>query len=529
MPNLVLDPVTRIEGHLRVEVEIENGKVKDAWSAGTLFRGIELILQGRDPRDAWHLTQRICGVCPVPHGIASVLALEDAFKVQPPEPARIVRNLIEGTQMLHSHILWFYHLNGLDYVDIISSLQARPKEGSLLSVKDKIKTFVDRGQLGPFANAYWGHPAYRLPADLNLLILAHYLQALEIQLKATKPVAVLGGKWPMHMNTPPGGLTKVPTIQQIKSFLYLVKELQDFINNVMFQDLLILASFYMDYAYTGRGVENYLAWGVFEDMSRDPKKRFLPPGAIFKENGQREDAFPTELKEHVCHSFYEPREPLTPFQGETKPRFVEYSTSGSYSWIKAPRYKGMPMEVGPLARLLVAYLSGNEPVRQEVDGLLKQLGQAGNLEVLKSVIGRIAARVLESKLIAARMEEWLLELIEELKKEEVEVYREYDLPEESEGVGLWEAPRGALGHWVKIKRGRIANYQCVVPTTWNASPRDDNHQRGPLEEALVGTAVEDPSKPIEILRIIHSFDPCLACAVHVIDPETNEIYKIKVG
>ncbi len=528
MPKLVIDPVTRIEGHLRVEVEIENGKVKDAWSAGTLFRGIELILQGRDPRDAWHITQRICGVCPVPHGLASVLALEDAFKVQPPEPARIVRNLIEGTQMLHSHILWFYHLNGLDYVDIISSLQARPKEESLINVKNKISTFINRGQLGPFANAYWGHPAYRLPPDLDLLLLAHYLQALEVQLKATKPTAVLGGKWPMHMNTPPGGLTKVPTIQQIKSFLYIVKELQDFVNTVMYQDLLTLAPFYLDWANKGRGVGNYLAWGVFEDRSREPKKRFLPRGVVFDGKGQGEDAFPAEVKEHVCHSFYESKGPLNPQRGETKPRFIEYSTQESYSWLKAPRYKDMPMEVGPLARVLVAYLSGHELIGKEVDSLLKQLGQEGNLEILKSVLGRIAARVIESRVIAAKMEEWLLELIEELKKEKVEVYQEYELPKESEGLGLWEAPRGALGHWVQIKNGRIANYQCVVPTTWNASPRDDYNRRGPLEEALVGISVEDPKRPIEILRVIHSFDPCLACAVHVIDPTTNEIYKIRV-
>jgi len=528
MARLVIDPVTRIEGHLRIEVEIEKGKVKDAWSSGTLFRGIEMILKGRDPRDAWLITQRICGVCPVPHGLASVFALEDAFNIEPPNIARIVRNLMEGTQILHSHILWFYHLNGLDYVDIISALQAFPKEKFLKDVKEKISSLVRSDQLGPFANGYWGHPAYRLPPDLNLLVVSHYLQALEMQLKATKPTAILGGKWPMHMNTPPGGLTKVPTIQQIKTFLYTIRELRDFVNNVMYTDLLALAPYYIDWASRGKGVENYLSWGVFEAKSNEPEERIFPRGIIFKEEMKMNEVSADEVNEHVKHAFYKYSTPLNPGEGETQPKFVEYTTKGTYSWLKAPRYKNKPIEVGPLARVLVAYLKGKQPIKKEVDALLETIGQKGNLGALKSVVGRLAARVIEAKVVVEKMEEWIIELFEEMKDGKMKVFNEYKLPEEGEGVGLWEAPRGALGHWIKIKSHKIENYQCVVPTTWNASPRDDHQQRGPLEEALIGTSVIDPKKPLEIVRVVHSFDPCLACAVHVIDPETNAVYKIRV-
>jgi [NiFe] hydrogenase large subunit len=527
MSRLVIDPMTRIEGHLRIEVEIEGGRVKDAWSSGTLFRGFEVILRNRDPRDAWLITQRICGVCPISHGLTSVFALEDAFGVEPPDVARIVRNLIEGTQILHSHILWFYHLNGLDYVDVVSALKATPKEKSLKDLKEKLVKFVNSGQLGPFANGYWGHPEYKLPPDLNLLVVSHYLQALEMQAKASKLTAIFGGKMPMHMNTPPGGLVKTPTVQEIKTFLYGVKEIKDFVNNVMYTDLLALAPYYLDWAKIGKGVENYLAWGVFEDESKDPVKRFLPRGVVYKEKLEVMDATSEEVTEHVRHSFYEYNPPLNPKEGKTEPRFIEHNTEGTYSWLKAPRYGDRPMEVGALSRILIAYLRGREPVKKEVDTLLAKIGEKGNINVLKSVVGRIAARVIESKVVAQKMEEWTTELLDKIKNR-VEVFRNYEIPKEGEGVGLWEAPRGALGHWVVVKDHKIANYQCVVPTTWNASPRDDSHKRGPIEEALIGTPVLDPQKPLEILRVVHSFDPCIACAVHVIDPRTNEIYEIKV-
>lgn len=529
MTRLVIDPITRIEGHLRIEVEIQNGKVRDAWSSGTLFRGFEVILKGRDPRDAWLITQRICGVCPISHGLASVLSLEDAFGIEPPEVARVVRNLIEGTQILHSHILWFYHLNGLDYVDVVSALDSMPREKTLIDLKEKLKSFVSRGQLGPFTNGYWGHPEYRLPPDLNLLLVSHYLRALDMQAKASKLTAIFGGKMPMHMNTPPGGLVKVPTVQEIKTFLYGLKELRNFVNSVMYTDLFALAPYYIDWANRGKGVQNYLAWGVFEDRSRDPKKRLLPRGVVFKEELKREDALPENVTEHIRHSFYSYNAPLNPREGETKPRFVEHTTEGTYSWLKAPRYgEDRPVEVGPLSRVLVAYLSGVEPIKKEVDSLLVKIGHEGNLDVLRSVVGRVAARVIESKVVAQKMEEWTVELLEEMKKEKVEVFVRHKIPEEAEGMGLWEAPRGALGHWIRIKNHKIENYQCVVPTTWNASPRDDLHQRGPLEEALIGIPVREPKRPLEILRVVHSFDPCIACAVHVIDPDTNEVYKIRV-
>jgi len=526
MSKITIDPVTRIEGHLRIEVEIEKGKVKNAWSSGTLFRGIEIILRGRDPRDAWLITQRICGVCPISHGLTSVFALEDAFNVEVPELARIVRNLIEGTQILHSHILWFYHLNGLDYVDIVDALRSTPKEKSLRDLKEKLRAFVSSGQLGPFANGYWGHPEYKLPSDLNMLLVSHYLKALEMQAKASKLTAIFGGKMPMHMNTPPGGLVKKPTVQEIKTFLYGVKEIKDFINNVMYTDLLALAPFYLEWTKIGKGVGNYLAWGVFEDRSRDPEKRFLPRGIIYKESVEVKDALPDEVTEHVKHSFYRYSAPLNPKEGKTEPRFIEHSLEKTYSWLKAPRYKDLPMEVGPLSRILVAYLKGREPVQKEVDTFLDKIGQKGNIQLLKSVVGRIVARVIEAKVVAQKMEEWTTELLERIEKE-AEVFRKYEIPKEGDGIGLWEAPRGALGHWVRIKDHKISNYQCVVPTTWNASPRDDLNKRGPIEEALIGTPVEEPKRPLEILRVVHSFDPCIACAVHVIDPETNEIYKIK--
>ncbi len=527
MARVVIDPITRIEGHLRIEVEVSRGRVKDAWSSGTLFRGIEIILKGRDPRDAWLVTQRICGVCPVPHGLTSVFALEDAAGVKPPLPAVIVRNLIEGTQYLHSHILWFYHLNGLDYVDIVSALKASPKEKSMKQVKEKLAAFVKRGQLGPFTNGYWGHPAYKLPPDINLVVVAHYLQALEMQAKASKLTAIFGGKMPMHMNTPPGGLTKPPTAEEIKAFSEGLKELKAFVNNVMYQDLLTLAPYYLDWAGIGKGVGNYLSWGVFDSAPASPESRFLPPGVLLKGKKRLEKASPEEVKEHVKHSFYRYSRPLNPAEGKTEPGFKKHDTEKTYSWLKAPRYDGKPMEVGPLARVLIAYHKNVKPVKKEVDALLEKLGHKGNPGILQSVLGRIAARVIESKLIVEEMEKWVADLEKEMKKKGARVYTGYKVPKKGEGIGLWEAPRGALGHWIRIKNSKIENYQCVVPTTWNASPRDDKHQRGPLEEALVGTPVHDPKKPLEVLRVVHSFDPCIACAVHVIDPRTNEVYRIR--
>ena len=526
---VVIDPIPRIEGHLRIEVEIENGKVKDAWSSGTLFRGFETILKGRDPRDAWFITQRICGVCPISHGHTSTLGLENAFGVTPPANARIIRNLIEGSQFVHSHILWFYHLNALDYVDVVSSLSAKPKSSYLKKVQNRIKNFVGSGQLGPFENGYWGHPEYKLPPELNLIAVAHYLEALEMQKKASSLAAMMGGKMPMHMTTPPGGTTWYPRVEVLDDFLFRVRELKDWVDRVFIPDVLAIAPYYLKWAGIGKGVMNYLSWGVFEDPSFDPKKRVLQRGAVYGGVLKAHDVKAAQIDEYVKHSWVtEESGKRNPAEGMTGPEFTGFHGKGKYSWIKAPRIDGKPMEVGALSRVLVAYLSGNEKVKGLVDFVLKELGVAGKPEVLLSVLGRIAARVVEAKVVIDGMEQWTLELIENLKAGKKEIYTLNDVPERGSGVGLWEAPRGALAHFNSIEGKKLKNYQCVVPTTWNASPRDDKGNRGPLEEALVGTPVLDPERPVEILRVTHSFDPCIACAVHIIHPETNEVKAYRV-
>lgn len=525
---VVIDPIPRIEGHLRIEVEVENGKVKDAWSSGTLFRGFELILQGRDPRDAWFITQRICGVCPVSHGHTSTLGLEDAFRVSPPDNARIVRNLIEGGQFVHSHILWFYHLNALDYVDVVSALSAKPKEKSLQEVQGRLKKFVASGQLGPFANGYWGHPEYKLPPDLNLLAVAHYLEALEMQKEASAVVAQLGGKMPMHMSTPPGGTTMIPTVEVLDNVIWRLKKIQKWVDSVYIPDVLAIAPYYLKYAGIGKGVGNYLSWGVFEDASFDPKKRLLPRGAIFGGKLEVQDVGAKDVTEFTTHSWFtDDSGNRNPADGKTSPNFTNLGDT-KYSWLKAPRIHEQPMEVGALSRVLVAYVSGNEKVQGLVNGALSALGVAGKPEVLLSVLGRIAARALETKLVIDSMIDWTGEIIGNIKAGNTKTYALNVVPDKGQGVGLWEAPRGALAHYNAIEGKRLKNYQCVVPTTWNASPRDHQGKRGPLEEALVGTPVHDPDKPLEVLRVVHSFDPCIACAVHIIHPVTNEVKEFRV-
>jgi [NiFe] hydrogenase large subunit len=531
MARYVIDPITRIEGHLKLEVEIEGGKVKDAWTSGTLFRGFELILQGRDPRDAWQYTQRVCGVCPTSHGHTSSMSLEDSFKVIPPENAVIIRNLIEGCQFLHSHILWFYHLAALDYVDVVSALSAKTSDPKLLAVQAKLKTFVESGQLGPFANAYWGHPAYKLPAEVNLLAVSHYLDALEMQALAASASALFGGKMPMTMTSPPGGVNTMVNLDILAQFIYKIKTVQSFIDNVYVPDVLAVAPFYLDWAAIGKGHANHLAWGVFDDpTSRDPYKRFLPRGAVYADKGlvhQKVDA--KMVTEDTTRSWYKSKSGLNPAQGETDPEYTRYDTNDKYTWAKAPRLDGKPMEVGALSRMLVAYVNGHPTAMTLIDGTLATLGVAGKPEVLLSVLGRIAARALEAKMIADEMMVWTNQLAANMGAGKTELFKQYEIPESASGVGLWEAPRGALAHWNTIEGHVLKNYQLVVPTTWNVCPRDDKGVRGPIEEALVGTPVHDPKKPLEILRVVHSFDPCLACTVHVIDPDTNEIHKFRVS
>jgi [NiFe] hydrogenase large subunit/hydrogenase large subunit len=566
MTRLVVDPVTRIEGHLRIEAEVDGGAVKDAWSSSTMFRGIEIILKGRDPRDAWVFTQRICGVCTTVHAIASIRAVENAIGAEPPPNARLLRNLIIASQAVQDHVIHFYHLHALDWVDIVSALSADPAKTSALAesisdwplsgtkyfagVASRLKGFVERGQLGPFANAYWGHPAYKLPPEANLMAVAHYLEALEWQREVIKIHAILGGKNPHLQSFLVGGMaTPIDPDQQaslnagsIAELKRLIAKARDFVARVYIPDLLAVASFYKEWAGYGGGVGNYLVYGEYpEEDGRNPKL-YLPSGVIHAKNLAKVEPFdPAKITEQVKHSWYDysggDDKGLHPFDGETKPHYTgpkppyEFlNTNEKYSWLKSPRYDGEPMEVGPLARMLVAYASGHEAVKKQVDGALAHLGVGP--EALFSTLGRVAARGIETLVLSEKMGEWADALAANMERRELRIadnskWEPSTWPEDCTGAGFHEAPRGALGHWVHIRKGRIENYQCVVPSTWNAGPRDAAGKRGPYEEALLGTPVAKPDQPVEILRTIHSFDPCMACGVHVLDTDRREIVQVR--
>lgn len=566
MTHIVVDPVTRIEGHLRIEAEVDGGKVQDAWSSATMFRGIETILEGRDPRDAWIFTQRICGVCTTVHAIASIRAVEDAIGAKPPKNARLLRNLVMAAQMVQDHVVHFYHLHALDWVDIVNALSADAKATSELAesisdwpksgtryfegIKTRVAAFVQRGQLGPFANAYWGHPAYRLPPEANLLALAHYLEALDWQREFIKMHAVLGGKNPHLQSFLVGGMaTPIDLDEQaalnagtIAEMQRLVAEARDFVTKVYVPDLLAVASFYKDWAGYGGGVGNYLVYGEYPEDDGAQPKLFLPSGVIRQRDLSKVEAFdPKKVTEFVTHSWYSYQggddRGLHPFDGETTPRYSGpkppyelLDTSGKYSWLKAPRYDGLPMEVGPLSRMLVAYASGHGRVKELVDLVLGKL--AVGPEALFSTLGRVAARGIETMLLAERLGGWLDELTANAGAGDLAIHdnSKWDpasWPDECSGAGFHEAPRGALGHWVHIERGAIKRYQCVVPSTWNAGPRDAAGRRGPYEEALLGTPVANPEQPLEILRTVHSFDPCIACGVHVVDVNGREVVSVR--
>jgi [NiFe] hydrogenase large subunit len=554
MARVVVDPIPRIEGHLRIEVEIENGKVKDAWSSGTLFRGIEIILQGRDPRDAHLFTQRSCGVCTLTHSLASVRAVEDALKVQIPPNARLVRNLTHAAQNMHDHPVHFYQLCALDWVDVVSALSADAKKTADLSgavskrpqtkayyegLKAKLKAFVDSGQLGPFANAYWGHPAYKLPPEANLMAVGHYLDNLRQQVFAAQMTAIWGAKNPHLQGHLPGGVTVVEQLNadRISQYMYLLQEQIKFIEEVYVPDVLAVASFYKDWAKIG-GNKNFLCYGDFPESEKEPDSLYFPRGAVVGGKLELVKLDVAKITEDVAHSWYEGDKPLHPSVGETKPLGGDKlkgavpdtkAKDGKYSWIKAPRYDGNPMEVGPLAQCLVSYVGGNKEIKETVDAVLKKL-EVGP-DALFSTIGRIGARAIKCLVNAKRAEKWCTELIENLKKGDIKTFTPYKLDESVNGMGagLNDVARGSLGHWINIEKGKIKNYQQVVPSTWNLGPTDSKGQKGPVENALIGTPVADPKKPLEILRTVHSFDPCIACAVHVIDPHTNEVYKFRVS
>ncbi len=565
---IVIDPITRIEGHLRIEVEVKDGKVVDAYSAGTMVRGFELILKGRDPRDAWAFTERACGVCTTVHALASVRTVEDALGITVPPNAELVRNLMFCAQYLQDHVVHFYHLHALDWVDVVSALKADPAQTSAIAQKisswpksspryfadlqKRLIAFVETGQLGIFAKGYWGHAAYKLPPEVNLLGVAHYLEALEWQKEIVKVHTVFGGKNP-HPNYLVGGAPCSVNIDESNAInaerLALVgrlfDEAQQFVEQVYIPDLMAVASFYKDWGAIGSGLPNYLAYGDLPmNGYGDPSKFKFPRGAILNRN--LNEVLPidgkdvAQVREFITHSWYEYSDgdeaSRHPWDGETKlkytgpkPPYEFLDVQSKYSWLKTPRWKDHPMEVGPLSRMLVAYASGNQEVKEAVDGALKQLEVP--VTALFSTLGRTAARGLETQLIARWAKEFYGQLLTNIKNGDTRMFdnSRWDpsqWPAEAKGVGMSEAPRGALAHWIVIKDGKIDNYQLVVPSTWNASPRDAKGQMSAYEAALIGTPVANPDQPIEILRTIHSFDPCIACAVHLHDERGRYVHQV---
>jgi len=518
MGKIVIDPVTRIEGHLKVEAVVEGGTVKEAKSCGMLFRGLELILRGRDPRDAQRITQRICGVCPTSHSTAAALNLDSAFGIADkiPDNGRIMRNLILGAAHIADHILHFYHLVALDYVDVARLAKYEGNNPTLNS----IKSFIARGELGPFVPRYEGD--YRLPDKVNEEAAAHYVAAFDMRRKGQEMLAILGGKMPHNMGIMPGGVASVPTVDNMTSFLWRLNELREFIDNVYLPDVLAVAQVYSDYFEIGQGCGNLLAYGSYELDGKEAdlikRKRFFKPGTT-STSLESSEFDPAEITEEVKHSWYaDSISGRHPSQGDV---VLDEGKQGAYSWLKSPRYRKTVFEVGPLARIMVNYAKGDSKVKSAVDSALSQLNLRPR--AMFSTMGRNLARALETKLIADAMTDWVLEL-----KPGEPAYVSYKIPDESAGMGLVGAARGALGHWIEIKGGKIANYQVITPSTWNISPRDDQGRPGPLEQAITGTKIRDESNPFEIVRIIRSFDPCLACSVHVLSPKGQELRRFRI-
>jgi hydrogenase large subunit len=568
---IVVDPITRIEGHLRIEAQMEGDRIASAYSSGTMVRGIEIILKGRDPRDAWAFAQRICGVCTLVHGIASVRSVEDALKYQIPQNAQLIRNLMIGAQYVHDHVMHFYHLHALDWVDVVSALSADPAKTSELAqsisswsksspgyfaeMKKKLKAFVDGGQLGIFANAYWGHPAYKLPPEANLMAVAHYLEALSWQRDVAKLHTIFGGKNP-HPNFLVGGVAcpidlnsdSALNSKKLSQVQDVITKMREFVDQVYVPDTLAVAGFYKEWGERGEGLGNFMCYGDLPTTSMDdPNSFFFPPGVILERDLSTIHPLDLnnadEIKEQIAHSWYDysvgKTQGLHPYDGETElnytgpePPFKQLNVEASYSWLKAPRWKDKAVEVGPLARVLMLYAKGHEQTRELVNMTLSKLELP--TRALFSTLGRTAARTLESKLLADQMQGWYDHLIANIKGGDIKTFNETlwdpsSWPKRCQGVGFMEAPRGALGHWIVIEDGKIANYQAVVPSTWNAGPRDTTGQAGAYEAALQDNhQLVDAKQPVEILRTIHSFDPCIACAVHLSDEGGDEMLQLKV-
>ena len=560
---ITIDPITRIEGHLRIDCEVDGGKVKKAWSSGTMWRGIENILQGRDPREAWLFTQRICGVCTTVHSIASVRAVENALGLDIPLNAQLIRNLIVIAHAMHDHIVHFYQLSALDWVDVVSALKADPAKAAQIAqslsdwpdnsvqtmreVKAKLDTFVTRGQLGIFSNGYWGHPAMKLPPEVNLLAVAHYLQALEFQRNALKAVAILGSKTPNIQNMAVGGVSNAINLDaasplNMNKLFEIKKQLEPairFIQDVYFPDVCAVGGMYADWLKYGAGVTNYLA---VPDLPVDAAatKFDLPGGTIM--NGDlstvkpiksfKDEYFEKNVTESIARSWYDGDWQKHPFDETTDPKYSNWDADKKYSWVKAPRFDGKPMQVGPLAQVLVGIAQGDERFVRWGTKCLDIAGKVAGAKltpaVLHSTLGRIAARAIRAAVLSElAIKHWQM-LAENVGKGDTAIYNEPKFPSGTvRGFGFHEAPRGVLSHWVVIENGKIKNYQAVVPSTWNAGPRDGKDQAGPYEACLVGNPVAIPEKPLEALRTVHSFDPCLACAIHSHDADGRELGVVK--
>ncbi len=568
---IVVDPITRIEGHLRIEAEMDGGRIAQAYSSGTMVRGIEIILRGRDPRDAWAFAQRICGVCTLVHGVASVRAVEDALNYSIPKNAELIRNLMIGAQFIHDHVMHFYHLHALDWVDVVSALEADPKKTSELAqslsswpksspgyfsdMKKKLKGFVESGQLGIFANAYWGHPAYKLPPEANLMAVSHYLEALAWQRDVVKLHTIFGGRNP-HPNFLVGGVASPIDLnsdsainsKRLSQVQEVIHQMKTFVEQVYLPDTLAIAGFYKDWGGRGEGLGNFLCYGDLPSQTiNDPDSFLFPRGVILDRDLSKIHEVDLDdekqIQEYVSRSWYDYEDGkqagLHPYAGETKlnytgpkPPYDHLDVEQSYSWLKSPRWKGKSMEVGPLARVLMLYATGHEPTRELAGKVLKDLDVP--IDALFSTLGRTAARTLESKLLADAMQGWYDDLVTNIKAGDTRTFNETlwepsSWPSRCQGAGFMEAPRGALGHWIVIKDQKIDNYQAVVPSTWNAGPRDPSGVPGAYEAALQDNhEMHDPKQPVEILRTIHSFDPCIACAVHLTDPDSGEKIEVKV-